>query len=184
MWSGERALAPALASGSESSIPCQPRPLVVDSGLWLASLMLMDRGGCGEGPMKIKCSKVEQITVFLENRPGVLADLCAYLSDRGINIRAMGVLDDPDTGTVRLIVDNPEPPKNVLADGVAYASASCLALEMPNNPGGFGGVARTLSLAGINIDAIYASALPGAATSLGIFRVSDLDRALSLDWGS
>ena len=135
--------------------------------------------------MKIKCSKVEQITVFLENRPGVLADLCAYLSDRGINIRAMAVLDDPDTGTVRLIVDNPEPTKNVLADaGVKHTTASCLALEMPNNPGGFGGVARTLSLAGINIDAIYASALPGAATSLGIFRVSDLDRALSLDWGS
>ena len=135
--------------------------------------------------MRIKCKRIEQITVFLDNRPGVLADLCAHLSDRSINIRAMAVLDEPDTGTVRLVVDNPEPAKKILAEaGVKYTSTDCLAAEMPNSLGGFGGIARTLSLAGINIDAIYASAVPGAVTALGIFRVADLDRALALDWDS
>lgn len=135
--------------------------------------------------MKFKCEKVEQVTVFLENRPGILADLCAHLSDRRINIRAIAVLDNTDTGAVRLVVDNPELAKQTLSEaGVAYTSVRCLALEIPNNPGGFAGIARTLSLAGINIDYIYASTLPDSVTALGIFRVSDLERALALDWGS
>ena len=43
--------------------------------------------------MQYKSQKVEQLTVFLANRPGILADLCAHLSERGINIRAMSTLD-------------------------------------------------------------------------------------------
>ena len=135
--------------------------------------------------MKVKCEQVEQITIFLENRPGILADLCAHLSDHRVNIRAIAVLDNTDTGTVRLVVDNVPLAKETLsAAGVAYASASCLALEMPNSPGGFADIARRLSLAGINIDYIYASSLFGTATALGIFRVSDIGRALALDWTS
>lgn len=134
--------------------------------------------------MKFKCEKVEQLTVFLENRPGILADLCAHLSDRRINIRAISVLDNTDAGTVRLIVDQPDLAKETLADaGVSYTTARCLSLEMPNNPGGFAGIARTLSLAGINIDYIYASSVPGTGSALGIFRVSDIEQALALNWG-
>ena len=133
--------------------------------------------------MKFKCEKVEQLTVFLENRPGILADLCAHLSDRRISIRAMAVLDNADAGTVRLVADDPELAKKALSEaGVAYTSARCLALEMPNHPGGFAGIARTLSLAGININYIYASAVPGTGPALGIFSVSDMEGALALDW--
>jgi hypothetical protein len=135
--------------------------------------------------MKFKCEEVEQITVCLENRPGVLADLCGHLSDHRISIRAISVLDHTDAGGVRLVVDNPQLAKATLsAGGVAYKTAQCLAIEMPNNPGGFAGIARTMSLAGINIDYIYASAFPDAGRALGIFHVSDLQRALSLDWSS
>lgn len=135
--------------------------------------------------MKFKCEKVEQLTVFLENRPGILADLCAHLSDRRISIRAMAVLDNADAGTVRLVADDPELAKKALSEaGVAYTSARCLALEMPNHPGGFAGIARTLSLAGININYIYASAVPGTGPALGIFGVSDMEGALALDWES
>ncbi len=131
--------------------------------------------------MKFKCEEVEQLTVFLENRPGILADLCAHLSDRRVSIRALSVLDNTDSGTVRLVVDDPALAKNILAKaGVACTTATCLALEMPNHPGGFAEIARTLSLAGINIDYIYASTLPGARAALGIFRVSDPQRALAL----
>jgi hypothetical protein len=133
--------------------------------------------------MRFKPTEVEQITIFLENRPGILADLCAHLSDRRINIRAISTIDSTDTGSVRLIVDNPGLAKEAFADaGVAYTSARCLALEMPNDPGGFAGIAHTLSVAGINIDYIYASASPDTVTALGVLGVSDLQRALSLDW--
>jgi len=135
--------------------------------------------------MRFKPEEVEQITIFLENRPGILADLCAHLSDRGINVRAISTIDNTDTGNVRLVVDDPESTKETLSDaGVAYATTRCLALEMPNDPGGFAGIARTLSLAGINIDYIYASASAGSTTALGVLGVSNLERALSLDWES
>jgi len=134
--------------------------------------------------MKFKCEKVQQLTLTLENRPGILADLCAHLADRRINIRAITAVDSTDSGNVRLVVDDPDLARRALSDaGVASTSVSCLALEMPNDPGGFAGIARSLSLAGINIDYIYASGLPDAAKALGIFGVSDLERALALDWG-
>lgn len=133
--------------------------------------------------MNVKCEQVEQISVFLQNRPGILADLCAHLSDHRVNIRAVAVLDNTDTGTVRLVADDPELAKQVLSNaGVNYATGKCLALEMPNDPGGFAEIARALSLAGINIDYIYASAIPGNVSALGIFHVSDLERALTLEW--
>jgi hypothetical protein len=135
--------------------------------------------------MNFKCAAAEEITVSLENRPGVLADLCAHLADHRISIRAISAIDGPDTGGARLVVDQPESAKGVLARaGVTYTSTKCLALEMPNNPGGFAGIARILSLAGINIDCIYASALPEAGKALGIFHVPDVERALKLCWDS
>ena len=94
----------------------------------------------------------------------------------------MTVLDNPETGTVRLVVNNPELARETLSDaGVKHASARCLALEMPNNPGGVAGITCTLTLASTNIDAIHTSSVPGAGTALGIFRVSDIERALALD---
>ena len=135
--------------------------------------------------MRFKCEEVEQITVCLENRPGVLADLCAHLSDHHVNLRALVALDGAAGGSGRLVADHPESAEQVLSDaGVEYTSQKCLALEMPNSPGGLAGIARTLSLAGINIDYMYASGLPGSGRALGIFGVSDLQRALALDWGS
>jgi hypothetical protein len=135
--------------------------------------------------MRIKCEKVQQITLTLENRPGILADLCAHLSDRRVNIRAIAALDSGDTDNARLVVDNVEFTREVLSEaGVPFRIEECLAMEMPNDPGGFAGIARALSLAGINIDYIYASGLPDASKALGIFGVSDLKQALALDWGS
>ena len=134
--------------------------------------------------MRLKCEEVEQITISLENRPGVLADLCGYLSDRGINLRAIAILDGASIGSGRLVADDPESAKRALSEaGVAFTANKCLALEMPNDPGGLAGIARTLSLAGINIDYIYATALRRPGRALGVFGVSDPQRALTLDWG-
>lgn len=127
--------------------------------------------------------RVQQITAFLENRPGILADLCAHLSDHDVNIRAMTTRETGDRGAVQMVVDRVEVARQVLADaGVPFEVAPCLAVEMPNAPGGLARIARVLALAGINIDFIYASTTPSAAAALGVFGVSDLDRAVALDW--
>jgi hypothetical protein len=134
--------------------------------------------------MAITCEKVEQIVVFLENRPGILADLCAHLSDRGINIRALTSVEATETGVIRLILDRPDAAKEVLSEArVSYTTSHCLVVEMPNYPGGFALIARELALAGINIDYIYATTIPGASTALGVLGVSDLELALKIHWG-
>ncbi len=133
--------------------------------------------------MAYACEKVEQLTIFLENRPGILADLCAHMAESGVNIRATTTLEGRDSGIVRLVVDKTEDAKTTLSDaGVAFTSTECLGLQMPNHPGGFAGAARVLSLAGVNIDYIYASTTEGSQGALGIFGVSDLDKALALKW--
>lgn len=130
--------------------------------------------------MKIAAEKVQQLTLFLENRPGILADLCAHLCDRGVNVRAMMTLDNTDTGVVRIVLDRPDEAREILsAAGVAHSTAECLAVRMPNNPGGLAEVARSLSLAGVNIDYIYGSSTAGAGNALCIFGVSDLERAMT-----
>jgi hypothetical protein len=133
-------------------------------------------------PMAITCEKVEQITVLLDNRPGILADLCAHLADQKINIRAMTTLESPQPGA-RLVVSNPTAVKQTLAEaGVTFTTTACLAFEMPNHPGGLAHIARVLALAGINIDFIYASSTSSSAVALGIFGVSNPERAVGLDW--
>jgi hypothetical protein len=135
--------------------------------------------------MAFTCEKVAQVTVFLENRPGTLADLCAHLADREVNIRAVTTVEAGEAGIVRLVVDRPDIAKETLTEtGVTFASSECLVIEMPNYPGGFAHMARVLALAGINIEYIYATTTPNASEALGILGVSDLERALQLDWNA
>ena len=130
--------------------------------------------------MNINSEKVQQLTLFLENRPGILADLCAHLCDRGVNVRAMMTLDSTDTGAVRIVLDRADEAREILsAAGVAHSTKECLAVQMPDHPGGLAEVARMLSLAGVNIDYIYGSTTTGSGTALCIFGVSDLERALT-----
>ena len=135
--------------------------------------------------MSLSAERVRQITISLPNRPGILADLCAHLGERGIDIRAITTLDGADVGRVRMVVDRHEDALWTLGEADIECTVSdCLAIEMPNHPSGFARIARILAVAGINIDFIYASSTADAARALGIFGVSDLDRALALDWES
>jgi len=89
-------------------------------------------------------------------------------------------LDSTDTGAVRCVLDKPDKAREILsADGVTHGTTECLAVQMPNYPGGLAEVARLLSIAGVNIDYIYGSSTAGSSTALGIFGVSDLERAVT-----
>ncbi len=133
--------------------------------------------------MEMRCRKVEQITLLVENRPGILAELCAHLSERGISVNAISTHESADTTKIRLLVDDVELAKKIAAaGGVPYTSAECLELRMPNEPGAISAAARKLALAGINIDYLYGTTAPGATTGRTVFGVSDIERALDLDW--
>lgn len=131
----------------------------------------------------MKATEEMQISVFLSNHPGVVADLCSALARADVNIRALNVLDTVDIGTMRMIVSDPEKAKKALADtAVAYVLVPVVSLALPSRTGSFGEVARIMANAGVNIEYVYSSMLPDADRALGIFRVSDVDTALKLDY--
>lgn len=125
----------------------------------------------------------EQLSAFLANRPGMIAGLCQHLAEAGVTIRAMAVLDTVDIGTVRMVVDNVEAAKAALnRAGAAYVSVPVLCVPIPNRPGGFGAIAASLGQRNINIEYFYATASGESGFALGVFRVSDRERALDIDF--
>ena len=124
-----------------------------------------------------------QLSAFLANKPGVVAHVCEALTERGVNIRAMTVLDTKDIGTMRMIVDKVEVAKEALdLAGAAYVEVPVITIHIPNGLGGFAQIAKRLGDSDINIEYVYATAVPGADYSLGVFRVSDHEAAQSIDF--
>lgn len=117
---------------------------------------------------------VEQVSVFLENRSGRLAELARALADAGINMRALMVADTSEFGVVRVICDRPRRAKGVLEEaGFGASLTEVVAVEMPDRPGGLADVLELLGTAGINVEYAYAFVEPGSDVAVDIFKVDD-----------
>jgi hypothetical protein len=139
--------------------------------------------GLCEENAALRPTQETQLSAFLANRPGIVADFCAALTDHGVNIRAICVLDSVDVGTVRMVVDDVATAKAALdAAGAAYVEVPVVTLPISNTPGAFARMARTLAIRGVNIDYFYTTASPSAEQALGVFRVSDTEAALAVEF--
>lgn len=117
---------------------------------------------------------IEQVSVFLENRPGHLAHLTRTLADAGINLRALMVADTAEFGVVRIICDRPGAAKATLDEaGFGVSITKVIAVEIPDRPGGLADVLDVLGKAGINVEYAYAFVEPGAQAAVDIFKVDD-----------
>jgi hypothetical protein len=124
-----------------------------------------------------------QLSAFLANRTGVIADLCSTMAERGVSIEAMMVLDTADIGTVRFVVDDVELAKQALDDvGAAYVEIPVISVPIPNRLGAFAAAARALAAAHINIEYFYATAIPTSEYTIAVFRVSDQQAALDIEF--
>lgn len=122
--------------------------------------------------------KLEQISVFLENRSGRLAEITGVLARNSINIRALSLADTADFGILRLIVDRPEPATRVLKEhGFTVGLTEMVALELPDKSGGLWGILTTLEAAGMNVEYMYAFVQKAAENAVMIFRFDDPARA-------
>lgn len=120
---------------------------------------------------------VEQVSVFLENKPGRLAELTRTLGDAGIDMHALMVADTSEFGVVRIICDNPERAKELLeAKGFGVSVTGVLAIEVPDRPGGLADLLEALGAEGLNIDYAYCFVRPAGEKAVDVFKVDD-DRA-------
>jgi hypothetical protein len=121
--------------------------------------------------------KVSQISVFLENKSGRLAEVTQALADNNINIRALCIAETIDYGVLRLIANDPALAKKVLAErGFTVTETSVLVVELEDKPGGLARVIKVLAQAGINIEYIYAF-LTRSEKAFVVFRLEHLDEA-------
>lgn len=124
--------------------------------------------------------KVNQISVFLENKSGRLADVTRTLARCDINIRALSIADTIDYGLLRLIVNHPEHASKVLTDeGFTVAITEVLAIEVPDRPGGLAGIIDVLSARGLNIEYMYAFVGRSGEHAIVIFRIEPVDDAIA-----
>jgi hypothetical protein len=122
--------------------------------------------------------KVEQISIFLENKSGRLAEVTGTLAKAGVNIRALSLADTADFGILRLIVNDTEKANRVMKEnGFTVAKTEVIALEVPDSPGGLAGILAILDRAGINVEYMYAFVQHSGANAIIIFRFDELDKA-------
>src|SRR5512142_2297213 len=97
--------------------------------------------------------KVEQISVFIENKSGRLAEIARLLGDAGVNIRALSLADTSDFGILRLIVNDREKAKTFLKEkGFTVSKTDVVAVEVPDRPGGLSSILQTLDSEKINVE--------------------------------
>jgi hypothetical protein len=125
--------------------------------------------------------RAEQISVFLENRAGRLAEVSAILADAAVNIRALSLADTSDFGVLRLIVDNNEKAKEALKKaGFTVGKTSVVAVEVEDRPGGLHKILNLLYQSGINVEYMYAFVQQSGSNAVMIFRFDQTDKALSV----
>ena len=119
---------------------------------------------------------IDQISIFIENETGGLADVADVLARSAIDIRAMALADEADFGIVRLIVNDPDRATAALKDaGFTVRRTPVVAVLVPDRPGG---LAITLNaLRGIAVEYMYAFAWKSGEQAVIVFRFEDVERA-------
>ena len=125
--------------------------------------------------------KAEQLSVFLENRAGRLAEVTHTLAEAGINIRALSLADTSDFGILRMIVCDHEKAKNVLKEkGFTLGRTSVVAVEVADAPGGLDAVLQLVSRNGINVEYMYAFVQREQESAAMICRFDKVDQAVDV----
>ena len=124
---------------------------------------------------------VKQLALFLENKPGALAAVCAALAQNNINIFALSVSDAVDHAVVRIVVDHPHKALHLLGEhGVLVVERDVLLITGKNKPGELAKIAKTLSEHKVNIEYAYSVTPPGAPKGALILRLDNLRKGMRI----
>ncbi|MGN0845995.1 MAG: ACT domain-containing protein [Kiritimatiellia bacterium] len=117
---------------------------------------------------------INQISVFLENKVGQLAQVCRVLAENDISLVTLSLAETQDFGIARLIVDNHEKAETVLrTNKFLVKTTPVVAVTVPDRPGGMSQVVSTLSEKGCDIEYSYAFAFNNNEKAVLVFRFKD-----------
>ena len=123
---------------------------------------------------------IHQISVFLENRTGQLAEITRLLADNHIDIRALSIAETSDYGLARMIVDDSHKASNILLQhGDILSMTPVWAVEVPDRPGGLAEVLGFLAETGVAVEYMYSLFTHRDGCAYMVMRISDEPRFLS-----
>ena len=122
---------------------------------------------------------VQQLSVFVENKPGQLAEFCKLLRENQIDMRALSIAETKDFGILRVIVDDSYRAACVIKDaGYVFSMTKTIAIAVPDEPGSLYRILDILKDADINLEYTYAFITRKKDTAYMILRVADNEKAI------
>ena len=123
---------------------------------------------------------IHQISVFLENRTGQLAEITRLLADNGIDLRAISIAETADYGLARMIVDDSHKASSILLEhGDVLSMTPVWAVEVPDRPGGLAEVLAVLAEAHVDVEYMYSLFAHREGKAYMVMRISDEPRFLA-----
>ena len=117
---------------------------------------------------------IHQISVFLENRTGQLAEITRLLAEKHIDIRAISIAETNDYGLVRLIVDDTFKASNILlAHGDIVSVTPVWAVEVPDRPSGLADLLAVLAEAKVAVEYMYSLFTHKEGMAYMVLRIHD-----------
>lgn len=124
---------------------------------------------------------VNQISVFLENRNGQLAEITGLLAESKINLRAISIAETADYGVLRIIADDSEKAKNVLLqNGNIIKVNPVTVVAVPDKPAGLSELLNMLAKSDVSIEYMYSLFTHQNDKAYMVFRVTDYDNFINL----
>lgn len=124
---------------------------------------------------------INQISVFVENKLGRLAEITKVLEKNNIDIRALSIADTKDFGILRIIVNNPDEAEKILkAEGFTVSLTKVIAIGIEDKPGGLSKAMDVLNQYNISVEYMYAFISRTDETAYVILRVENNEKALQI----
>ena len=118
--------------------------------------------------------RIHQISVFLENRTGQLAEITHLLAENHINLRAISIAEAADYGVARMIVDDAAKASSILLEhGDILSMTPVWAVEVPDRPAGLSELLMTLAQAGIDVEYMYSLFAGNGEHACMVLKITD-----------
>lgn len=122
-----------------------------------------------------------QFSIFLVNKPGVLARIVQTLAEGKVNILAMSIMESSEHGVLRLVSENTDKTRELLNGmEIHKTETNVLTATLPNRPGALADVVERLAANHINVHYAYVTTGAAGGRTLGIFKVSDHNKAVQV----
>ncbi len=122
---------------------------------------------------------IKQISAFVENKPGRLAQITGILAENSIDLRALSVADSADFGIIRMIVDRPDEVAAVLKENkVTVTLTDVIAVRLPDKPGALNHLLKLLAENRVSVEYLYAFVTPSeTGAACVVIRADDSEKA-------